>query len=339
MNLYHGLRPFLFSLNAETAHHLTLQGLRATPPHLLQKMFPAPPADPQELWGLRFPNRIGLAAGLDKDGECIDGLAALGFGFIEIGTVTPRPQSGNPKPRLFRLPEHHAIINRMGFNNKGIDHLIRQVQHAQFRGVLGINIGKNKSTPDEQALDDYLHCLHKAYAHASYITINISSPNTPGLRNLQQADVLAVLLKSLYQARDVLKDQQKKYVPLLIKLAPDLDATALTDIAAVLNQQAVDGVIMSNTTLNRELIAQHPLAQESGGLSGQPLKSFADRALATLRGELNNTISIIGVGGIQCGQDAADKRALGASLVQIYTGLIYRGPKLIKECSIAMGTN
>ena len=281
--------------------------------------------------GLEFPNPCGLAAGLDKNGDYFEALGALGFGFIEIGTVTPKPQSGNPKPRMFRLIEHEALINRLGFNNKGVDYLCRQVKRRRYDGILGINIGKNKDTPNQRAIDDYIHCLRKVYPLADYITVNISSPNTAGLRELQQAQSLATLLEDLLNEQQHLQAQYNKTVPLLIKLAPDLDADALKGTTEILNRTSPNGVIMSNTTIERGVVRSHPLAAESGGLSGRPLGALALVKLQQLRQDLDPNIPIIGVGGITCGEAGAEKFASGADLVQIYTGFIYHGPELIRQ--------
>ena len=281
--------------------------------------------------GLDFKNPVGLAAGVDKNGDYIDALAALGFGFIEIGTVTPRPQPGNPKPRLFRLPEHQAIINRMGFNNLGIDHLFAQVKQSRYKGILGINIGKNFDTPIEHAADDYLIGLRKAYAAASYITINISSPNTQNLRQLQQGDESRKLIAALKEEQLKLQQEHGKYVPLALKIAPDLSSEDISRIAKLLLEFEVDGVIATNTTIARDMIANHPLAHETGGLSGSPVKDKSTAVVKGLSAELQGKIPVIAVGGILSADDAQEKFAAGASLVQIYSGLIYQGPELIRE--------
>ncbi len=273
---------------------------------------------------------------MDKNGECIDGLAALGFGFIEIGTVTPRPQAGNPKPRLFRSPEHQAIINRMGFNNDGIDQMISNIARSQYRGVLGINIGKNATTPIENAADDYLICLEKAYAHASYITVNISSPNTQNLRSLQGGDELSKLLTALKNKQAALATQHSRYVPLAVKIAPDLDEAQIADIAHVVLQTEMDGIIATNTTIDKSALGASPLAQEAGGLSGAPVREPSNRVLKALAQELASKVPIIGAGGVLSGKDAAEKIQLGATAVQIYSGMVYRGPELVKECLTAV---
>jgi len=289
--------------------------------------------------GLNFPNPVGLAAGLDKDGAYIDGLAALGFGFIEIGTVTPRAQPGNPKPRMFRLPEAQALINRMGFNNGGVDAFVRNVQASRFyqerRGILGLNIGKNADTPIERATDDYLYCLDKVYPYAAYVTVNISSPNTKNLRQLQQASELDALLSSLKQAQSRLADTHGRYVPLVLKIAPDLDDEQIDTIASALLRNHIDGVIATNTTITREAVQGLTHANETGGLSGAPVRDLSTRVIRALHQVLQGEIPIIGVGGILNGVDAHEKMAAGASLVQLYTGLIYRGPALVGECASA----
>ena len=332
MNIYPLLRPLLFQLNPETAHNLTLKGLKLADKTGLSALIRASHSDqPVNIMGLSFKNPVGLAAGLDKNGDYIDALAALGFGFIEIGTVTPRPQPGNPKPRLFRLPEHQAIINRMGFNNKGIDHLLQQVKQAQYDGVLGINIGKNFDTPLENAVDDYLTGLRKSYPVASYVTINISSPNTKNLRQLQQGEEINKLLSRLKEEQLRLEQQYGKYVPLVVKIAPDLTDEEIQHIAGLLKSLGIDGVIATNTTISRDEVTDHPLADEAGGLSGAPVRNKSTEVVKKLSAELNGALPIIAAGGILTAQDALEKLAAGASLVQIYSGLIYRGPQLIED--------
>jgi dihydroorotate dehydrogenase len=332
MNLYPLLRPLLFSLDPETAHEVTMKLLQAGYMTGLNKLLYSSIADkPVTVMGLTFKNPIGLAAGLDKNGDYINALAALGFGFVEIGTVTPRPQAGNPKPRLFRLPEHEAIINRMGFNNLGIDHLLEQVQHSHYQGILGINIGKNADTPIENATDDYLIGLRKAYPFASYITINISSPNTKNLRQLQQGDEIKRLLAELKTEQLILQQQHRRYVPIAVKIAPDLTDDEIIHIARLLMQFSIDAVIATNTTIARDTIANHPLANEAGGLSGAPVKNKSTRVVQGLAAELNGKLPIIAAGGILTAEDAQEKLAAGASLVQIYSGLIYRGQQLIAD--------
>lgn len=335
--MYPLFRNALFALDPEAAHHLTLDGLkRACSLGLGALIAKRLPDDPRTVMGLTFPNPVGLAAGLDKNGDCIDGLAALGFGFIEIGTVTPLPQSGNPKPRLFRLLQAQAIINRMGFNNDGVDVLIENVKCAKYRGILGINIGKNAATPIEKAADDYLICLRKVYAHASYVTVNISSPNTRNLRQLQSGDELDALLAQLKAEQLKLADIHGKYVPLTVKIAPDLDDEQIKQIAALLVKHHIDGVIATNTTLSREGVEHLEYSNESGGLSGAPVRDKSTAVIRALAGELKDALPIIGVGGILNGADAAEKIEAGAALVQLYSGLIYRGPALVEEACTAI---
>ena len=333
--LYQFARPFLFALDAETAHDLTLASLRTA--HALH--FPvaciAPQGTPVSVMGLEFPNRIGLAAGLDKNGECIEGLAALGFGQIEIGTVTPRPQPGNPKPRLFRLPLRQAIINRMGFNNHGVDTLVENVRRSTYKGILGINIGKNFDTPIERAVDDYLACLRKVYPHAGYVTVNISSPNTKNLRQLQGASELDGLLAPLKREQEVLAQQHGRHVPLALKIAPDLDEAQVQAIADALRRHRFDAAIATNTTLSREGVEHLAHADEAGGLSGRPVFEKSTTVLGALSRCLGNEIPLIGVGGVMDGKTARAKLEAGAQLVQVYTGLIYRGPALVKEAIAA----
>ena len=326
--LYELARPGLFALSGEQSHDLTLAMLRRGAGHLWPGCVPAKPVS---VMGIDFPNPVGLAAGLDKNGDCIRGLAALGFGFLEIGTVTPRPQPGNPKPRLFRLPPAKALINRMGFNNQGLDYLMRSVEQSRYDGVLGINIGKNFDTPVERAVDDYLLCLQRVHQAATYVVVNISSPNTPGLRSLQHGDALEVLLATLREAQTRLDQQSGRRVPLLIKVAPDNDADAMHAMAQAFVRHQMDGVIVGNTTLSRVGVEGLRHGNEAGGLSGAPLKPLADQALDTMVRALDGKLPVIGVGGILSGADVADKQRLGASLVQIYSGLIYRGPGLIAE--------
>jgi len=327
-------RHLLFQLSAETAHEVTLDALSAAARlRLLPALAPTIPAAPVEVMGMQFDNPVGLAAGLDKNGSCIDGLAGLGFGFLEIGTITPRPQPGNPKPRLFRIPEAKAIVNRMGFNNQGVDALVANVKAARFNGILGINIGKNFDTPVEHAVDDYLICMQKVYAHASYITVNISSPNTPGLRELQYGESLRQLLARLKQEQAVLAEVHGRYVPLAVKIAPDMDSEQLAGVALCLQEQKMDAVIATNTTLSRQGVEHYANGDEAGGLSGAPLTDRSTAVIAELYGLLGDAIPIIGVGGITCGDDARAKLNAGAKLVQIYSGFIYSGPKLISDCA------
>ncbi len=333
MNIYRLLRPLLFALDPELAHSTTLLGLEiARSTGLSRLLAPRPKALPSRLLGLEFPNPVGLAAGLDKNGAHIDALGALGFGFLEIGTVTPRPQPGNPRPRLFRLPEQQALINRMGFNNEGLDVLLHNIERSRYRGILGVNIGKNKDTPNPQAVDDYRLCLRLTYPLVSYITVNISSPNTPKLRDLQHATALRLLLDKLCDAREKLATQYGRRKPLLLKIAPDLDASSMDRMAAVLQDSNFDGLICTNTTVSREGVTGHALATETGGLSGTPLGVAANTVLKGMHQRLGERMPLIGVGGILSGSDAATKMQGGAQLVQCYTGLIYRGPQLISEC-------
>lgn len=337
--LYSLARPFLFALDPERAHELTLatlDGLAASGALALA----AGPAveDPVEVMGLRFSNRVGLAAGMDKDGAHIDGFAAMGFGFIEVGTVTPRPQPGNPRPRLFRLPAHRALINRMGFNNQGVDAFVANVQRSRYRGVLGLNIGKNADTPIENAIDDYLACLRKVYPHAGYVTINVSSPNTRNLRQLQGADELDRMLERLRDERDALATEHRRRVPMVLKIAPDLEPAQVDSIAAALLRHGIDGVIATNTTVSREMVAGARHAREAGGLSGAPLLGLSNRVIRALRERLPADYPIIGAGGVFGGPDARSKVEAGASLVQVYTGLVYRGPALVGECARALAT-
>lgn len=332
MNPYPLLRPALFALDPETAHTVTLKLLKLAQQTGLAKLTAPPDTNkPVRVMGLDFKNPLGLAAGLDKNGDYIDGLAELGFGFVEIGTVTPRPQPGNPKPRLFRLLEHQAIINRMGFNNLGVDHLVAQVKKCRYQGVLGINIGKNFDTPMENATEDYLIGLRKSYPVASYVTINISSPNTKNLRQLQQGDEIKNLLSALKQEQLILEKQHGKYVPLVVKIAPDLNDEEIAHIAGLLMEFSIDGVIATNTTIDREMIKAHPLANEAGGLSGAPVKEKSTYVVTKLAEVLNGKLPIIAAGGILTASDAQEKLAAGASLVQIYSGLIYQGPQLIAD--------
>lgn len=330
--LYQIARPLLFSLPEEAVHELTLALLRKG----LGKLYPTGTLSyPVEVMGLKFPNPVGLAAGLDKNGDCINGLAALGFGFLEVGTVTPRPQQGNPKPRMFRIPAASALINRMGFNNHGVEYLVDAVSRSRFDGVLGINIGKNASTPVEQAVDDYLYCLDRVHGLASYVVVNVSSPNTPGLRTLQHGAALEELLATLRERQTQLDQRAGRRVPLVIKIAPDNDAEAMALMADAFVQHGIDGITVGNTTVTRPQVESLPHGNEAGGLSGQPLKPLADQALENMVGALGGRIPVIGVGGILTGEDAADKQRAGAALVQLYTGLIYRGPSLVAEAANA----
>lgn len=338
MQLYQLAKPFLFQLDAERAHDLTLQSLKWAEKSGILNLYPkAHHCNSRRVMGITFPNAVGLAAGLDKNGAVIDGMAALGFGFIEIGTVTPRAQPGNPKPRLFRVTEANGIINRFGFNNLGVDNLIENVKAAKYNGVLGINIGKNFDTPNERAVDDYLFCMQKVYAHASYITVNISSPNTKNLRALQEKEALSGLLASLKVEQAKLAQQHGKYVPITLKIAPDLSSEQVTEIASLLMQHQIDGVIATNTTLAREAVKGMQNAEETGGLSGAPVKQQSTLVIQQLSKQLQGALPIIGVGGILSGADAAEKIAAGASLVQVYSGLIYKGPALVRDICKTLG--
>ncbi|MFC5577639.1 quinone-dependent dihydroorotate dehydrogenase [Lysobacter niabensis] len=335
--MYGLARPFLFELDAERAHALTLEALEAAYRTGLNPLLSRKPAPlPTKAFGLTFPNPVGLAAGLDKNGAHIDALMSLGFGFIEIGTVTPKPQAGNPKPRMFRLPRHRAVINRLGFNNDGIEVLVRNVERAKCRGLLGINIGKNKDTPNEAAEGDYMYCLSRVYPLADYVTVNISSPNTAGLRELQEEQALRRLIGTLREEQERLCAKHGKYVPMLVKIAPDLSESDVDAAARVLSDLQVDGVIATNTTVQRLLVEGAEHANEAGGLSGKPLMGPATTVLRMMRTRLPESIPLIGVGGVMSGSDAATKQAAGATLVQLYTGLVYRGPKLIHESVEAM---
>ncbi len=338
--LYKAARSALFRLDPEAAHAVTLAALTHGRPIAGAIYGGNVPAAPREVMGLRFLNAVGLAAGLDKDGACIDGLAALGFGFLEVGTVTPRPQPGNPRPRMFRLVPEQALINRLGFNNRGVDHLLKNLRASAFAqradSILGINIGKNFDTSLDRAHEDYLACLRKVYPWASYITINISSPNTEGLRDLQGQDPLNHLLGLLKQAQTQLADEHGKYVPLAVKIAPDLEVIELRELAGIVQRHEMDAVIATNTTIARPGVEGSAHASEKGGLSGAPLLAPSNAALKILAQALDGAVPIIGVGGIMRGEDAKSKREAGADLVQIYTGLIYRGPGLVAECAKAL---
>nr|WP_314861966.1 quinone-dependent dihydroorotate dehydrogenase [uncultured Undibacterium sp.] len=341
--LYSLARPFLFFMDPESAHDLTLPSLKRAHNMGLTRLLPKPASDPHKVMGITFPNPVGLAAGLDKDGRYIDGLASLGFGSIEIGTVTPRAQAGNPKPRMFRLPQANAIINRMGFNNGGVDAFVANVQASRFyqekQGVLGLNIGKNADTPIEKAADDYLLCLNKVYPYASYVTVNISSPNTKNLRQLQGASELDDLLSKLKDSQQRLADQHKRYVPITLKIAPDIDSEQIKNIAESLLRHKIDGVIATNTTITRDAVKGLQHGEEAGGLSGEPVFELSNKVVRALKAELGDALPIIGVGGIFSGNDAVAKMNAGASLVQVYSGLIYRGPALVRECALAIRNN
>ena len=337
---YSLLRPLLFALDPERAHALTLDVLDRTHALGLGGLVARPArGQPARAMGIDFPNAVGLAAGMDKNGAHIDALAALGFGFIEIGTVTPRPQPGNPQPRMFRLPEAHALINRLGFNNGGVDALLANVERSRFAregGVLGINIGKNFDTPIGRAADDYLACLRRVYSRASYVTVNISSPNTANLRELQDSAALGGLLGALKQEQAKLTDAHRRHVPLAVKIAPDLTREQVRAVAAILFEHDIEAVIATNTTIARDAVAHLPHGNEAGGLSGAPLRAQATQVIRGLHEALQGALPIIGVGGIQSGADALEKTAAGATLVQFYTGMVYRGPDLVAECVKAL---
>ena len=337
---YSLLRPLLFAVDAETVHDQTMAMLAATQHTVLRQLYSqARVNDPVRLCGLSFPNRIGLAAGLDKNARCIDGLGAMGFGFVEVGTVTPKAQPGNPKPRMFRLPEAQALINRLGFNNDGLDAFIANVKRSKFRQqgrLLGLNIGKNAATPIENATDDYLIALAGVYPHADYVTVNISSPNTKNLRALQSDEALDALLAQLQERRQDLIKRHGRTVPMFVKIAPDLDETQVGVIAATLQKNEIDGVIATNTTISREAVKGLPHAEETGGLSGAPVLEASNQVIRQLRAALGPRYPIIGVGGVMSAADARSKCDAGADLVQIYTGLIYQGPELVKACAQAL---
>lgn len=338
MDIYSLARPLLFQLDAEAAHDLTLKTLKlAEKTGVLALQPKVPKCQPRQVMGITFPNAVGLAAGLDKNGAVIDGMAALGFGFIEIGTITPRAQPGNPQPRLFRVKEAQGIINRFGFNNLGVDNLINNVKAAKYKGVLGINIGKNFDTPNERAVDDYLICMRKVYVHASYITVNISSPNTKNLRALQEKEALSALLSTLKSEQTKLAEQYGKYVPVALKIAPDLEHEQVNEIADLLMEHKIDGVIATNTTLSRDAVQGLPNAAETGGLSGAPVREKSTVVIQQLSQRLQGALPIIGVGGILSGADAVEKIAAGASLVQVYSGLIYKGPQLVRDICRVLG--
>lgn len=335
--MYHFIRNLMFKIDPEASHELALDFIGAGERlHLVKPFIDEVPDNPVNVMGLEFPNPVGLAAGLDKNGDYLNGLGQLGFGFIEIGTVTPRAQPGNPQPRLFRLEAEQAIINRMGFNNKGVDHLVSQVEKRRYKGILGINLGKNKDTPEEHALDDYRTGLQKTYELADYLTINISSPNTPGLRNLQFGDSLKTLLAGLKQEQCQQEQKTGRYVPIAVKIAPDLSEGDLVQVAGILLDSGMDGVIATNTTISREEIEFSRYADEAGGLSGAPLTDRSTAIISALYDEVGDKLPIIGVGGIMDGASAVAKMKAGAKLVQIYTGFIYQGPGIIGETARAI---
>ncbi|MDR3065019.1 MAG: quinone-dependent dihydroorotate dehydrogenase [Comamonas sp.] len=335
-------RPILFGMDPEAAHDLTMNLMAKGQNTLLQKAWARPLVnDPIELAGLQFPNRVGMAAGLDKNARCIDALAAMGFGFVEVGTVTPRPQSGNPKPRMFRIPEKNALINRLGFNNEGLDAFLANVRRSQVRAnggamLLGLNIGKNATTPIEEATSDYIKALDGVYPHADYVTVNISSPNTKNLRALQSDEALDALLGAVANRREQLASQHGKRAPVFVKIAPDLDEEQVGVIAATLERHGMDGVIATNTTISRDAVKGLQHAEESGGLSGAPVLEASNQIIRQLRSALGSRFPIIGVGGILSGADAVSKIRAGADVVQIYSGLIYRGPGLVTEAAQAI---
>lgn len=329
--LFELAKKFMFTQDAEWAHEFALNSFKRFANTPLSLAWRQTVQDkPVELLGMTFPNPVGLAAGLDKNGECIDAFGQMGFGFVEIGTVTPVGQAGNPKPRIFRLPEQNAIINRMGFNNHGVDNLIENVKKSNFKGILGINIGKNKDTPNETGHEDYVICMQKVYQYADYITVNISSPNTPGLRDLQFGDSLNTLLSAVKEQQTLLNKEHGKYVPVLVKIAPDMDDVAIEQVVECIVSEGMDGIIATNTTLSREAVKGLKHAEEAGGLSGNPVTDMSTEVIRKIR-QINADIPIIGVGGINDAQTAKDKLAAGANLVQVYTNFIYQGPKLIKQ--------
>ncbi|WP_027708490.1 quinone-dependent dihydroorotate dehydrogenase [Zooshikella ganghwensis] len=331
--MYHLLRQLLFTLPPELAHDAGLTAIKTGQTLGLTRFFmPQIPECPVKLMGLTFPNPVGLAAGMDKNADCLDGLGNLGFGFIEVGTVTPKPQPGNERPRLFRIPEKQAIINRMGFNNKGVDHLVEQVVRRKYSGIVGVNIGKNLTTAVEQANEDYLTCLRKVYLAADYIAVNISSPNTPGLRTLQFGDSLKQLLSRLKTEQQTLAKRYGCYRPLALKIAPDLTDDEIMLVADAVCDQGFDGIIATNTTIDKQQVSDYKHGQETGGLSGTPLKEVSNKVISALRSELGPDFPIIGVGGIMCAEDAVQKIKSGADIVQIYSGFIYQGPTLIRDC-------
>jgi len=336
-------RRVFFSMDPEVAHERTMASLARVQGTPLTRAYGVSTVDdPIELAGLKFPNRVGLAAGLDKNAKCIDGLAAMGFGFVEVGTVTPKAQPGNPKPRMFRLPQANALINRLGFNNDGLDAFLENVQRSALRRkkqpgmLLGLNIGKNAATPIENATDDYLICLDGVYPHADYVTVNISSPNTKNLRALQSDEALDALLGAIAARRESLQKQHGKRIPIFVKIAPDLDEAQVAVIAATLQRHGMDGVVATNTTLSRDAVKGLEHAEEAGGLSGAPVREASNRVIRQLRAALGPKFPIIGVGGIMSADDAVEKIRAGADVVQMYTGLIYKGPELVKASALAI---
>ncbi|CAH0992739.1 Dihydroorotate dehydrogenase (quinone) [Sinobacterium norvegicum] len=335
--MYSLFRSILFQMQPETSHNVSMK-LMTLANKVGALRLVATPIKPQPLtvMGVEFPNPVGLAAGLDKNGDYIEAMGALGFGFVELGTVTPLAQPGNPQPRLFRLPEHQAIINRMGFNNKGVDHLVEQVKNTAFKGVIGINIGKNKDTPNDNALDDYLICMRKVYQHADYIVVNLSSPNTPGLRDLQFGEPLEQLLAGLKTEQKSLAEQHGKYVPVAVKIAPDMSEDDIVQVAGAIKASGIDGIVATNTTIDKTAVASSPLHTEAGGLSGAPVTDKSTAVIAKVREVVGDEMPIIGVGGILNSQHAVDKIHAGANLVQVYSGFIYKGPDLIRDSVAAI---
>lgn len=328
---YPVMKPWLFRLDAERAHTLTVKMMIIAHRLGMLKSVVDASQQPRTVMGLSFPNVLGLAAGMDKSASAVEAWGALGFGFVEVGTLTPRPQPGNPKPRLFRLPEHEALINRMGFNNPGIHSAVKKLQHRRTKAVVGVNIGKNFDTPNDKAVDDYLICLKAAYPVADYVAVNISSPNTKGLRDLQAEDSVRQLVSALKKEQASLQKQYGKTVPLLVKIAPDLNDMQIEALARVFNEQAIDGVIATNTTIDRSAVTGHALAEEAGGLSGAPVRERSTLVIQAFRMLLKETVPVIGVGGILSGADALEKMKAGAALVQVYSGLVYRGPGLVRD--------
>ena len=335
--LYPVIKPVLFKLDAEVAHTLTVKSMIIMHKLGLQGSLAPQKQTPVNALGLTFPNVLGLAAGMDKSASAVEAWGALGFGFVEVGTLTPRPQPGNPKPRLFRLPEHRALLNRMGFNNPGIHSAVAKLQKRRTKAVVGVNIGKNFDTPNEKAVDDYVYCLKAAYGVADYIAVNISSPNTKGLRDLQGEESIRALLGTLQKEQAVLEQQHGRHVPVLVKIAPDLEPLHIEALARVFNELGVEGIIATNTTISRAAVTGHPLAEQAGGLSGAPVTQRSTEVIAAFRGLLRQEIPIIGVGGIMNGQDAVTKLQAGAKLVQIYSGIVYAGPALIGDVLNAVG--
>lgn len=330
------LKPLLFRLDAEAAHELTTRMMRVTHTLGLLGREAVEDGSPIKVMGLYFPNRLGLAAGMDKSAAAVDAWSKLGFGTVEVGTLTPRPQPGNAKPRLFRLPEQNALINRMGFNNPGIESAVKRLRRRKANSVVGVNIGKNFDTPNEHAVEDYLTCLRSAYEVADYVAVNISSPNTKGLRDLQSESAIRGLLIAIRAEQVKLTSQSGKRVPIVVKIAPDLTDAEIADLVRVFNEVGVDGVIATNTTIDRETVQEHPLAKEAGGLSGEPVRKRSGQVLAAFRTGLRSEIPLIGVGGVVSGADAVEKRRLGADLVQVYSGLVFKGPALVAEASHAL---